>query len=125
MLLRRFHDCAQSFAVSNVSRIDSDLVRARLNRRKRQSVVKVNIRYQGHFTREFFLYARENFCGLHIRHCDAYDFAACFRQSFNLSAKSLFVCGIHIRHGLYCNRRAASNQQTAASYLFRRFHTLT
>ena len=69
MLLRRFHDCTQTLPVADISRIDSDLVRARLNRRKRQSVVKVNIRYQRHFAREFFLYARENFCGLHIQMC--------------------------------------------------------
>ena len=104
------------FPASNISRIDTNLVRAILHRSDRQSIIKMNICYQ--WNMNLFLDFLQCLCGLHCRHRTADDLAACCLQLKNLLYCCLHIFCLCVCHRLDKNRIASSNLSVSDLYYF-------
>ena len=102
--------------ISDISRIDADLVGTVFDRRDRQFIVKMNIRYQWDRNLLFDLFqcTRSFLC----RNCTSYNIASCCSQSLDLCHSCPHIFCFCICHGLDQDRISASDHPVADLYHF-------
>ncbi len=121
--LCRLHNRLYAVRAADVARIQANLVHAGLDRRQRETVVKVDVRH--HRQRRVRADFAQRLRRLHIRHGTANNVAARVLQCANLRQRCLRVARIGIGHGPHRDGRAAANQYVTNLYLFGLFHTST
>ena len=119
--LCRLHDCLYAVRAADVARIQANLVHAGLDRRQRETVVKMNVR--DHRQRRAGADFAQRLRRLHIRHGTANNVAARVRQCANLRQSSLRVARVRVGHGLHRDGRAAANQYVPYLDLLCYFHS--
>ena len=119
--LCRLHDRLYTVCAADVARIQANLVHAGLDRRQRETVVKVDVRH--HRQRRVRADFAQRLRRLHIRHGTANNVAARVRQCANLRQSSLRVARIRVGHGLHRDGRAAANQYVPYLDLLCYFHS--
>ena len=102
---------------TDISRIDTDFVRAALDRRDRETIVKMNIRHQWNMYLAFNL--RQGSSRLHCRHCHTDNIAARVLQRQNLLDGRLHILCFRITHRLDQNRIAAADLTFSNLHHFR------
>ena len=110
-LLRSVYYGLYTFPASDIARVDADLVRAVLDGRQGQLIIKMNVRHQRN--RNLLLNLAEGLRRLHGRNRAADNVAACRRQRLNLGHGSLHILCLCIGHGLDQDRIASSDDPVA------------
>ena len=113
----RGHHSLHLVGAADVAGIDADFVRPVLHGGDGHLVVKVDVRHQGDMYLLFDL--RKGFCGLHVRHRAAHDFAARLLQRQNLGHGGGHVLGPGVGHGLNQDRIASPYFSVAYLYYSR------
>ena len=115
-LFGRINYSLHTLPAADISRIDADLVGTVFDRRDRQFIVKMNIRYQWDRNLLFDLFqcTRSFLC----RNCTSYNIASCCSQSLNLCHSCPHIFCFCICHGLDQDRISASDHPVADLYHF-------
>ena len=119
-LLCSLHDRLHAVRAADVAGVQADLVHARLDGGKRQTVVKMDIRHDrnGRACADLAQRLRRRF----VRHRASYDVAACLRERTDLCERRFRVARVRVRHGLDGDGRAAADRNAADVNLFCQFH---
>ena len=113
------YHCLHAGCIPDISRIDTDLICAILNRSNRQPVIKMNVRHQ--WNMNLLLDFSKCFRRFYRRHSAANNLTPCFLQRMDLCNRCIYIFCLRIRHRLNCNRISSTDLHISNLYYFRTF----